>query len=49
MKKFGQGALCVLIASAFAGPAIAAPCTGANIEASPIVAGAPLTLSLIHI
>lgn len=46
MKKFGQGALCVLIASAFAGPAIAAPCTGANIEASPIVAGAPLTLDM---
>ena len=46
MQKFGQGALCVLIASAFAGPAIAAPCTGANIEASPIVAGAPLTLDM---
>lgn len=46
MQKFGQGALCVLIASAFAGPAIAAPCTGANIEASPIVAGAPLTLDI---
>jgi len=46
MHKFGQGALCVLIASTLAGPAIAAPCNGANIEAAPIVAGAPLTLDM---
>lgn len=46
MRKFGQGALCVLIAGAFAGPAIAAPCTGASQDVQPILAGTPLTLDM---
>jgi len=46
MQKFGQGALCVLIVVAFAGPAIAAPCTGTGLEMQPISAGTPLTLEM---
>ena len=45
MRKFGQGALCVLIATALASPAIAAPCAG-TVDAPPLIQGMPLTLDM---
>ena len=45
MRKFGQGALCVLIATALGSPAIAAPCAGAK-DAPPLTQGMPLTLDM---
>ncbi|MEQ3648476.1 TolC family protein [Hyphomonas sp.] len=47
MSKFRQGALCILIASAFTGGAIAAPCTGPQADVRPIPPGTPLTLDII--
>ena len=46
MPKFKQGALCVLIAAAFAGTAVAAPCNGPTGSAPTIVPDAPLTLTM---
>ena len=46
MPKFRQGALCVLIAAAFAGTAVAAPCNGPTGSAPAIVPDAPLTLDM---
>ncbi|MBL4596772.1 MAG: TolC family protein [Robiginitomaculum sp.] len=46
MSKFKQGALCVLIATAFSGAAIAAPCDGPTGRAPVTQPGAPLTLDL---
>lgn len=46
MRKFRQGALCVLIATTFAGTAIAAPCNGQTGSAPAIVPDAPLTLDM---
>ena len=43
MQKFRMGAFGVLMAVAFTGTAIAAPCSGPE-TASPLVAGTPLTL-----
>jgi len=47
MSKFRQGALCILIATSFAGGAIAAPCTGPRADAQPIPTGIPLTLDIV--
>jgi cobalt-zinc-cadmium efflux system outer membrane protein len=47
MSKFRQGALCILIASAFTGGAIAAPCTGPQADVRPIPPGTRLTLDII--
>ena len=47
MSKFRQGALCTLIATAFAGGAIAAPCSGPQADAQPIIPGTPLTLDIV--
>ncbi len=47
MSKFRQGAVCILIATAFAGGAIAAPCSGAQADAQPIPPGIPLTLDIV--
>ena len=47
MSKFRQGALCTLIATAFAGGAIAAPCSGPQADAQPIPPGTPLTLDIV--
>ncbi len=46
MPKFRKGALCVLIAAAFAGTAVAAPCNGPTGSAPAIVPDAPLTLTM---
>lgn len=46
MPNFRQGALCVLIAVAFAGTAVAAPCNGPTGSAPVIAADAPLTLDM---
>lgn len=46
MSKFKQGALCVLIASAFTGTAIAGPCNGPTGSAPTIVPDTPLTLTM---
>lgn len=46
MLKFRQGALCVLIAGAFSGTAIAGPCNGSPGSAPAIVPNAPLTLEM---
>lgn len=47
MSKFRQGAVCILIATAFAGGAIAAPCSGLQADAQPITPGTPLTLDIV--
>lgn len=47
MSKFRQGALCILIATAFAGGAIAAPCSGPQADMQPIIPGTPLTLDIV--
>lgn len=47
MSKFRQGALCILIATSFAGGAIAAPCSGPQADAQPITPGMPLTLDIV--
>ncbi|KCZ93517.1 TolC family protein [Hyphomonas johnsonii] len=47
MSKFRQGALCILIATAFAGGAIAAPCSGPQADAQAITPGTPLTLDIV--
>tara|TARA_R100000935_G_C2837521_1_gene168994 strand:- start:2634 stop:3926 length:1293 start_codon:yes stop_codon:yes gene_type:complete len=47
MSKFSQGALCILIAAAFAGGAIAAPCSGPQADAQPITPDTKLTLDIV--
>lgn len=47
MSKLHRGALCVLIAAAFSGGAVAAPCSEPTPRASAIVPGAPLTLRAV--
>jgi len=47
MSKFSQGALCILIAAAFAGGAIAAPCSGPQADAQPITSDTKLTLDIV--
>jgi len=47
MSKFRQGAIGVLIASAFSGGAIAAPCGEPVQTRTPIVQGAPITLAAV--
>jgi|GEM_PF-6647845 len=47
MSKLHRGALCVLIAAAFSGGAVAAPCGEPVSTASVIVPGAPLTLRAV--
>ena len=47
MSKLQQGAICVLIAAAFSGRAVAAPCGEPSSSASAIVLGAPITLSAV--
>lgn len=47
MSKLQQGAISVLIAAAFSGVAVAAPCGESNPTASVIVPGAPITLRAV--
>lgn len=47
MSKFRQGALCILIAAAFAGGAIAAPCNGPRADAQVLTPGTPLTVDIV--
>lgn len=49
MSKYRQGAICVLIAAAFSGAAVAAPCDGTPAIGSAIMPGAPLTLGAVII
>lgn len=46
MPKFKRVALCVLIAAAYPGAAIAVPCDGTNLLTTPIITGVPLTLNM---
>lgn len=47
MLKLKQGAICVLIATAYSGVAVAAPCGESTISDRAIMPGAPLTLSAV--
>ena len=47
MSKLQRGAVCVLIAAAFSGVAVAAPCGEPSLSASAIVPGAPITLRAV--
>ena len=47
MSKLQRGAICVLIAAAFSGGAVAAPCGEPSLSASAIVPGAPITLRAV--
>lgn len=47
MSKIQQGAICVLIAAAFSGSAVAAPCGEPSLAASAIVPDAPITLRAV--
>ena len=47
MSKLQRGAICVLIAAAFSGGAVAAPCDEPSLAASAIVPGTPITLRAV--
>ena len=47
MSKLQRGVICVLIAAAFSGRAVAAPCGEPSSSASAIVPGAPITLRAV--
>jgi len=47
MSKLQRGAVCVLIAAAFSGGAVAAPCSEPSVSVSAIVPGAPITLRAV--